>query len=135
MDNEKIYFVCYEYEKDKYSNSSVRHEDVGLMTSEELSVLEHFYLNNEQYKGSICNIISHKPFMENDIKNGLYMCRYLINGTGSFEHMDFVYSGAIDSFEDIRLIEENIANELNVKKVVVTDFMFIEEVEPERLRE
>lgn len=135
MNNEKNYFVCYEYEKDKYSNSSVQHEDVGLMISEELSVLEQFYLNNEQYEGSICNIILHKPFMENDIKNGLYMCRYLINGTGSFKHMDFVYSGAIDSFEDIRLIEESIANELNAERVVVVEFTFIEEVGPERLGE
>ncbi len=124
--------MCFEYEEGKYSNGAINHKDVGIFTSKELDALEQFYLDDDNYKGSICNVITHKPFMENNIEDGFYMCRYLESGTGSFKHLDFGYSGPIESLEDIWAIEDNIADDLGVEQVVVTDFMLFEEVESEQ---
>lgn len=121
-------FVCMEYKEGHYINGSVisvndSEEDFGI-SSEEISNMEEMFTQLDDYEGEICNIINVKKFDSEDFEFAQYLIRYLVNGTGSFRHIDAQYS-AIKSMEDIGFLEMKLAEELKVDSVVITDFELV----------
>lgn len=117
--------MCFEHKEGVYVNGSVFRDGNSGISSDELNVLENRLMELEEYEGDFCNIITIKPFLSEEIESADYLIRYLINGTGSFGHVDVQY-GAIESLDDIEFLQQKFAEELEVDAVVITDFELIE---------
>lgn len=128
---EENLFVCFEYNEGEYVNGFVTSASEGGFSrfpSVELNQVENMFMELEDYEGDLCNIITIKPFIAEKVELAHYLIRYLINGTGSFCHVDLQYS-SIKSLDDIKFIEMKFAEELGVDSVVITDFDFITELD------
>lgn len=125
---EENLFVCFEYNEGEYVNGYVASVGEGGFSSVELSGLESEFLELEGYEGDLCNIITIKPFIAEEVELAHYLIRYLVEGKGSFRHVDLQYS-SIKSLDDIKFIEMKFAEELGVDSVVITDFDLITELD------